>query len=57
MDISSHAQHALALLHQQGFLRTSDLDTIGPLRVVLRHAKVCRVENVMRPYLKAVSHE
>lgn len=57
MDISSRAQHALALLHQQGFLRTSDLDTIGPLRVVLRHAKVCRVENVMRPYLKAVSHE
>jgi len=29
MEISSHAQRALALLHKQGFLRTRDLDTIG----------------------------
>lgn len=35
MERSSHAQRALALLHKQGFLRTSDLDTIGAPRVVL----------------------
>ncbi|MFQ1064330.1 hypothetical protein [Bordetella trematum] len=127
MDRSSHA-----LLHKQGFLRTGDLDAIGPLQVVLaglstpgqlarvgcglyrlpgnpmpehgnlvtmavkvpkavadcfkhrnqlgqdeaiealkaawktrkepadalwRHAKDCRVANVMRPYLEAFSHE
>lgn len=35
MERSSHAQRALALLHKQGFLRTSDLDAIGAPRVVL----------------------
>ncbi|MFV3326447.1 type IV toxin-antitoxin system AbiEi family antitoxin domain-containing protein [Pseudomonas sp. NY15372] len=35
MKRSSHAQRVLALLHKQGFLSTSDLDTIGAPRVVL----------------------
>ena len=39
MERSSHAQRALALLHKQGFLRTSDLDTIGAPRVVLVTAR------------------
>lgn len=35
MERSSHAQRVLAVLHKQGFLATSDLDTIGAPRVVL----------------------
>ena len=53
MEKSSHAQRALALLHKQGFLRISDLDTIGVPRVVLTRLSTSgQLERVER-----VSHE